>query len=177
MNFQSSVLTGQFTALHTLSPSLSLPPSPLHPPLSPSSLHGTVAFLIMNNYLANWEILFKEPTDHSCLFLFWARWTHSTISHCVSLRFVWIVPSHLCLGLPSVPLPSYFPNKVYMHISYLCVLYNLPISLCLILNILMITGDWYKLWSSAMYNFFICPVTSNHLRSKCPPEHSVVSLS
>ena len=165
-NFQSSVLTGQLTPLHTLS----LFPPPLSPtsgqltalhalslslsPLFPlPSLLGTEPFLIINNYLANWEILFGESTDHSCLFLFWARWIHSTISHSISLRFVWIVPCHLCLGLLSVPLPSDFPNKVYMHICYLSVLHNLTISLCLILNFPTITGDLYKLWSSARIIF------------------------
>lgn len=139
MNFQSSVLAGQLTALHARSlslpllpsfpPSLSLPPlSPLSllspplsiPPLSHPSLHGTVPFLIINNYLANWEILFKEPTHHSCLFLFWARWIHSTVSHSVSLRFVWVVPPHLCLGLPSVPILHIFRTK-FIRISVICV--------------------------------------------------------
>ena len=183
-NFQSSVLTGQLTPLHALSfspLSLLLWPvdcptcSPLSSPSLPPSLHWAEPFLVINNYLANWEILFEEPTDHSCLFLFWARWIHSTISHSISLRFVWIVPCHLCLGLPIVPLSSDLPNKVYMHICYLCVLHNLPILLCLILNILTVTCDLYKLLRSALNNFFVCPVTSNPLRSKCSPKHSVVS--
>jgi hypothetical protein len=45
-------------------------------------------------------------------FLSWARWIQSTLSHPISIRFILILPFHVCLGLPSGHFPTGFPTKI-----------------------------------------------------------------
>ena len=47
-------------------------------------------------------------------YLFWARWIQSTRFHPISLWFIFIVSSHLPLGLPNCIFPSDFTSNPYI---------------------------------------------------------------
>jgi hypothetical protein len=74
-----------------------------------------------------------------------AWWIQSTLCHPTYLRWILILSSHLCLGLPGG-----FP-------SLPCALQT-P------------SGDEYKLWSSSLHNFLQSPVSS----SLYSPQHPVL---
>jgi hypothetical protein len=83
---------------------------------------------------------------------------HTTPSN---LRYIFILSTHLCLGLPSVLFPSGFPTNIpYMHFSPIRA--TCPTRLIFHnLIILIIFGEEYKLWSSSWCSSLQSPVTSS----------------
>jgi hypothetical protein len=55
----------------------------------------------------------------ACLWaVFWARWIQSSISHLISLRSMLLLPSYLCIGLPSDVFFPGFPTKNLVCVSF-----------------------------------------------------------
>jgi len=52
--------------------------------------------------------------------LSWTRWIQSTPSPPISHRYIFILPSHLHLGLPSGLFPSCFLTEILYHITPMC---------------------------------------------------------
>jgi len=61
--------------------------------------------------------------------LSWSKWIQSTSSHTLSLRYILILSSHLCIGLPSSLCIQVFWPQLCMNFSSLwCMLHAMPIS-------------------------------------------------
>jgi hypothetical protein len=82
---------------------------------------------------------------------------HTILSH---IRSIWILSTHLCLGLPSGLFPSGFPTKIlYAFSPHSCYIPSPSHPLDLI--VLIILGEENKLWSSSSCIFVQLPVTSS----------------
>ena len=81
--------------------------------------------------------------------LSWASWIQSIPLHPTSWRFILILSSHLCLGLPSGLFPSGFPTKT-LHIPLLSPIHaTCPANLILLDFITWtILGEAYRSFSS-----------------------------
>ena len=103
------------------------------------------------------------------LFLSWARSIQSTPPHSMSWKSVFILSSHLILGLPNGLFPSGFPTKT---------VYASPLSLirakCPAHHIILdfinrkLLGEEYRSLSSSLCNFLHSPVTKSPLGPNIP---------
>jgi hypothetical protein len=67
-------------------------------------------------------------------FVSWPRWLHSIPSHIISLRFVLVLSSRLCLRLPTDPLLLRFQTKCSLapisDLSYVCYMPHPSLQIC-----------------------------------------------
>jgi len=100
----------------------------------------------------------KPRNNHRTLS--WPIWIQSTSSYPISLGYILILFSHLCLGLMSGLLTT---NFLIFCINFSC----LPCKHCLphtFDSMTLITySEGYKLWFSSLCSFFHLPVTSSLL--------------
>jgi hypothetical protein len=88
----------------------------------------------------------------------WARSVRSIPPHTLTLRYILMLSSHVCLGLPNCLFPSGFPTKIHvLPMRTTCPAHHILLDLI----ILIILGEEYMLWSSSLCSFLQPPVTSS----------------
>jgi hypothetical protein len=82
--------------------------------LAPPCCNETVSTDRVQTFHRTWRLCttVTRPCHRS---ITWAIWIQTTSSHPTSLRYILILSSHLCLGLPSHLLDTRFPHKVILN--------------------------------------------------------------
>jgi hypothetical protein len=112
-----------------------------------STFYGTQRFITVFTTAGHWPLSS-------------VRWVQSTPSHHISLRFIFILPSHLHLCLPSCSSLQAFQPKSHIHLSSI-----MKATCPSHLTLLIIHGEGYNLQSSSLCTFLQPHTTSSLL---CP---------
>jgi len=82
----------------------------------------------------------------------------STSSQLTSIRYMLILSSYICLGLPSHLFDSNFPHKIILFFQFLPISYMPYTTSC---PIYLINSEKYRVWSSLSWRFVQHPISSH----------------
>jgi len=125
-------------------------------------------FVKFSTLYETWRFITKLTKAHQQP-IPWARWIQSTPSHPISLGYIQMLFSHLCLSLLCVFFLSGSCTKI-LHVSHLCYM-HCPAHLGLLT--LIIFGEAYNFQSSLLWMLTSLPPFLPY-RSKHSPQHPLL---